>query len=360
MRPFIFALIFAVCLPACSAQTWTFAVSGDSRNCGDVVMPAIAKKVLDDHAAFYWHLGDFRAMNGMDQDWLQTAGPDPGILKYEAEAWLDFIQNQLGPFGGLPVYLGKGNHETGGHKTPADYLHQFDNRLNAPVLREQRLRDNSAAIEPKAYFHWIQGGVDFITLDNSTSNQIDAAQMAWLSEVLKKAAANKEIKSLVLGMHAALPDSLSAGHSMNDSSQGTKSGREIYQALVDFQEHAKKHVYVLASHSHFVLSNIYDTACRRLKKQTVLPGWIVGTGGAVRYRLPKDTGNGKAQTDVYGYLLGTVSADGTISFDFREVTIGDVPQSVSDRYTSPFVNQCFSNNRSNNVIAGPVQPPKCQ
>src|SRR5258708_5986769 len=227
MRPFIFALIFAVCLPACSAQTWSFAVSGDSRNCGDVVVPAIAKKALDDHAAFYWHLGDFRAMNGMDQDWLQTAGPEPGILKYEAEAWPDFIQNQLGAFGSLPVYPGKANQGTGGQKTRPVYLHHFDSRRRAPVLRDPRSGDAPAALEPRTYFHWIQGGVDFITLDNSTSNQIDAGQMAWLSEVLRKAAANKEIKSLVLGMHAALPGSLSASHSMNDRTQSTKSERDV-------------------------------------------------------------------------------------------------------------------------------------
>src|SRR5205807_7762818 len=38
---------------------WNFAVSGDSRNCGDVVMPAIAAGVLPGGAAFYWHLGEF-------------------------------------------------------------------------------------------------------------------------------------------------------------------------------------------------------------------------------------------------------------------------------------------------------------
>jgi len=32
---------------------WRFAVSGDSRNCGDIVMPAIAKSVLAHKAEFY-------------------------------------------------------------------------------------------------------------------------------------------------------------------------------------------------------------------------------------------------------------------------------------------------------------------
>ena len=44
-------------------STWTFAVSGDSRNCGDFVMPAIAARVKAQKDAFYWHLGDFRWMS---------------------------------------------------------------------------------------------------------------------------------------------------------------------------------------------------------------------------------------------------------------------------------------------------------
>ena len=39
---------------------WYFAVSGDSRNCGDVVMPGIAAGVIQSGAIFYWHLGDLR------------------------------------------------------------------------------------------------------------------------------------------------------------------------------------------------------------------------------------------------------------------------------------------------------------
>ena len=35
------------------AAVWRFAVSGDSRNCRDVVMPAIADGAVKDGAAFY-------------------------------------------------------------------------------------------------------------------------------------------------------------------------------------------------------------------------------------------------------------------------------------------------------------------
>jgi len=49
-----------------TARSWKFAVSGDSRNCGDIVMPAIAAGVHKSGAVFYWHLGDFRAIYTFD------------------------------------------------------------------------------------------------------------------------------------------------------------------------------------------------------------------------------------------------------------------------------------------------------
>src|ERR1700686_2675263 len=95
-------------------QPWTFAVSGDSRNCGDEVMPAIAAGVRQDQAAFYWHLGDYRAIYAFDEDILHqpehVAAP-PSISDYENLAWQDFIDSQLVPFGSLPVFLAMGNHE---------------------------------------------------------------------------------------------------------------------------------------------------------------------------------------------------------------------------------------------------------
>jgi hypothetical protein len=56
---FGFATI-SLAMPQEPAKPWRFAVSGDSRNCGDVAMPAIAKSVLQQDVQFYWHLGDFR------------------------------------------------------------------------------------------------------------------------------------------------------------------------------------------------------------------------------------------------------------------------------------------------------------
>src|SRR5260370_1703475 len=97
--------------------TWKFAVSGDSRNCGDIVMPAIASGVLASRSEFYWHLGDFRAIYTFDEDMVPPAilklpTKATTIIYYETRAWPDFIAHQLAPFGSLPVMLTPGNHET--------------------------------------------------------------------------------------------------------------------------------------------------------------------------------------------------------------------------------------------------------
>src|ERR1700682_1851361 len=96
---------------------WKFAVSGDSRNCGDIVMPAIASGVRTAGVEFYWHLGDFRAIYTFDEDMAPPAKrglptKSPIIIDYQTGQWQDFIAHQLAPFGNLPVFLTPANHET--------------------------------------------------------------------------------------------------------------------------------------------------------------------------------------------------------------------------------------------------------
>jgi hypothetical protein len=100
--------------------TWSFAVSGDSRNCGDVVMPAMAAGVISSGANFYWHLGDYRAIYNFDEDMQhqpEHLAKPLDIYDYEQTAWDDFIRNQLAPFGDVPVFLGIGNHDSTPPKT---------------------------------------------------------------------------------------------------------------------------------------------------------------------------------------------------------------------------------------------------
>ncbi len=329
------------------AGEWKFAASGDSRNCGDVVMPGIAAGALQQKISFYWHLGDFRKSSDFDEDMQhepEHLAKPMGISEYEKTAWDDFIQNQIVPFGSVPVFLGIGNHELVPPHTREEYMAQFADWLDSPVLREQRLRDDPKDHRLKFYFHWIESGVDFVTLDNALFDQFDDAQVNWFEKVLRADESNAEIHTVVLGMHRALPDSISAGHSMNESAQGTESGRRVYKDLLEAQNSAHKRVYVLASHSHYFMDNIFNTQYWRANGG-ILPGWIVGTAGAVRYPLPENSKDARvAQTNVYGYLLGTVEPDGEIHFEFQRITEPDIPAKVTSRFKPEFVHWCFAEN----------------
>ena len=338
---------FAQTASAPTNSEWKFVVSGDSRNCGDVVMPAIAAGAIKNQAAFYFHLGDLRAIYGADEDY-QHAPEHRGkpIEKdvYLKEAWDDFIQNQIVPFGSMPFFLGIGNHETIAPKTREQFAEKFTKWLDAPPLKKQRLADNATDTTPKTYFHWIQGGVDFIYLDNATKDQFSPEQVSWVEGVIARASSNPEVHALVVGMHAALPDSVAHDHSMNDWQIGVESGRRVYTALMNFNKQTKKNVYVLASHSHFYMSGIFNSDYRK-SHGGELPGWIVGTAGAVRYALPPDAPLAKeARTKVYGYMVGTVHADGSIDFKFEEIKLPDIPAAISQRYTPQFVDFCFNRN----------------
>src|ERR1700740_2627462 len=109
VRPRIIAILLIIApvpslLMAQPRPLWTFAVSGDSRNCGDIVMPAIASAVLRSGASFYWHLGDFRAIYDFDEDMAPPSNPRVNfprltITNYLMNAWPDFIDHQVRPFG---------------------------------------------------------------------------------------------------------------------------------------------------------------------------------------------------------------------------------------------------------------------
>jgi Calcineurin-like phosphoesterase len=360
-KPVVLTLLLcSIALPVWCQKTaegtWHFAVSGDSRNCGDVVMPTIVKSVLQHHAEFYWHMGDFRAMYGVDEDMNQQYDGKLSKEEYLRIAWGDFLANQIAPFGSLPVYLGIGNHELLGQKTLADFIAQFGYWLDKPELRAQRSADDPQGATVKPYYHWKTRHVDFIYLDNSGSDGFDDAQLLWFEKVLDRDKSDKDVLTIVVGMHRALPNSLACGHSMNGdppnpSEKSLNSGRRAYNDLAKWKTGSGKFVYVLASHSHFYMEDLFDTVYWQNPKHggEVLPGWIVGTAGAMRYNLPdlpEDViKKAKAQTDVWGYLLATVHENGKISFDFEKLGKEHVPEEIRTRYGDDFVdNFCFKGN----------------
>jgi hypothetical protein len=121
----------------------------------------------------------------------------------------------------------------------------------------------------------------------------------------------------------------------------------VYAQLLELR--ASKPVYLLASHSHFVMEGIYDTPYWR-EHGGVLPGWIIGTAGAVRYALPADAPVTRlARTQVYGFLLATVHPRGAndrdpIQFEFHEVGSTAVPPAVVERFGAALISECYERN----------------
>lgn len=348
---------------ALPAGSWRFIVSGDSRNCGDVIMPAIAAHSKQFAPSFYWHLGDLRAIYKIDEDMAFAAanhGHEPACADYQQRAWGDFIDHQIHAFGDTPFYVGIGNHEVIPPMTEAQFKQQFAGWLDQPTLREQRAKDKEPP-QAQTYYHWIQGGVDFMYLDNA-DNSFSPDELTWLERRLADARADSAVKSVVVGMHEALPDSLASDHSMGDKKSGPTSGpsgKRAYEDLSNFRDQTGKPVYVLASHSHFYMDNIFDTdKLTGNKARRPLYGWIVGTAGAVRYQLPGHA-RPDAMTDVYGYLLGTVSSEGQIQFSFQPVHETDVPQVVRERYTNAMIPWCFAHNSQSNGVKAPDITPLC-
>jgi hypothetical protein len=348
--------------------TWRFIVSGDSRNCGDVVMPAIAAQSIERyHPSFYWHMGDLRAIYKIDEDMAaaaQKTGQDLSCESYHKRAWQDFIDHQIVPFGTTRFYLGIGNHEVIPPKTTAEFSSQFQDWLLTPrlMMGRQEKEEIAAArsgpcgkiagrpyLSALPYYHWVQGKIDFISLDNS-SGAFPSDQLDWFDCTLERAHNNNRISTVVVGMHEALPSSRASDHAMCDDAitdparkkDSCESGKHVYDALVDFQK--MKKVYVLASHSHFYMKGIFDNqpAGNRLE------GWIVGTAGAVRYALPSGTKPGPdAKTDVYGYLLGTVQQNGEIDLKFQQVAESDIPGEIRQQYPTALISWCYAWNSRN-------------
>jgi len=336
--------------PWCAAaqnagSTWTFSVSGDSRNCGDFVMPAIAAKVREERDAFYWHLGDFRWISTPDED-LQAMQPGGVQLtkdRYLPIAWDDFLKHQMAAFGSFPVFLGRGNHENVKPMTRDGYIAKFSTFLNRPEIAAQRKADGADANDIEPWYHWTENGVDFITLDNASRDEFSDEQLRWLRSVIDRdLAPGSGVKTIVAGMHEALPHSISSDHGMDDWDLGMRTGELVYTWLYDAMA-AGKHVYVLASHSHYYSPNIFKTPYWRQHTATVLPGIIIGSAGAHRYRLPKEA-DPSSRDHIYGFLQGTVHADGAIDFRLRELTENDLIQSKWPEAPLGAIHECYIGN----------------
>lgn len=347
--------------PAKSSSSWYFAVSGDSRDCGDVVMPRIAaairRNATNPPVAFYWHLGDFRKMHGVDCDMRRRDDPSvdcarrpagdvgsPAMGNYLDRAWKDFIERQLGPFGTTPVFLAIGNHQLYSGRTREDVRRTFQRWLTEEPIHSQRHADYpDAGTEGDTYYHFVHRGIDFIILDNA-SGAFDAAQVAWLRKVLARSAADARVSAIVVGMHATLPGSTNRYHAMDATCDGRRSGNEVYDFLSGAA--ATKKVFVFSSHSHRFAENVYD---QPEHAGHVIPGWVIGTAGASQ---PLTEGAGTAWPAIrYGYVEVEVSPEGEIVSRFREIRREDPTGGSPD--SSALLDFCFAANKSR---AAPDKP----
>ncbi len=325
--------------------TWTFAVSGDSRNCGDFVMPAIAARVQAEKDAFYWHLGDFRWMSHPDQDLLamQPAGATLEESAYRQMAWDDFLTHQIATFGSFPVFIGRGNHETVPPMTRAGYVEKFSALLSRPEILAQNKADGSYAAPLGPWYHWTRDGVDFITMDNSSKDEFTDEQMRWLHAVLQHdLAPHSGIRAIVAGMHEALPHSTGKEHAMDDWQRGEDTGDQVYEWMYEAQQKGM-HVYLIASHSHYYSPDIYDTAYWNERGKPVVPGLIIGSAGAHRYKIPATAKPG-AKTMIYGYVQGTVHPDGVIDFALRELGEAELMKVKWPNAPDAAVHECYVHN----------------
>ena len=345
------------------AKPWFFAVSGDSRDCGDLIMPKIARSIDSlaekSPVLFYWHLGDFRHGNTPDRDFvILNGGPD----NYHKRAWDDFVERQIAPIEArTQVFLGIGNHELvfpwWGHE---EFNEKFGKWLIQEPIRAQRVSDRSRNVirdEHHIDYHFVKNGVDFIYLDNSDTYAFTPEyllhpaftpeQIKWLEGVLEGASGDDAIRAIVVAMHAALPGSSGSAHAMDDTCHGRRSGQIVYDMPYKAQRpgelpEKRKRVYVLASHSHDFQENIFEKG----HPGRVLPGWIIGTAGAAQHGGPIR----------YGYLRFEAHSDGTLRGSFQEIR-SDSPPSASTDAERQLTDFCFSRNtepphRMRNVNCG--------
>ncbi len=324
---------------------WTFGVSGDSRNCGDFVMPAIAASVKEEHDSFYWHLGDFRWISEPDQDLLAMlpAGKKLSKEEYHRIAWDDFLTRQVAAFGSMPVFLGRGNHENIPPMTRADYIAKFSSLLDRPEIAAQRQADGVDAGPIGPWYHWTRDGVDFITLDNASHEEFSHEQLKWLRGVLDHdLAPDSGIRAIVAGMHEALPHSKGSEHAMDDWDLGERTGDLVYTWFYDAQA-AGKHVYLIASHSHYYSPNVFNTPYWKQHSNHIVPGLIIGTAGAHRYLLPKNADK-TARQHIYGFIQGIVHPDGSIDFKLHELSEDNLKQHRWPDAPLDAIHECFVNN----------------
>jgi len=147
--------------------------------------------------------------------------------------------------------------------------------------------------------------------------------MGWFERTLAKDLADPAVTAVVAGMHKALPESISAGHSMNESPNGIESGRSVYADLLRAQNDAHNtstfsRAIRTITWTGFLIppTGSRTAACCR--------GGSWGPRERLRYALPPNSADAHgALMNVYGSLVGTVQPNGEIGFEFEKLAEAD-------------------------------------
>ena len=153
------------------------------------------------------------------------------------------------------------------------------------------------------------------------------------------------VKLLIVGMHESLPDSYSQDHSMTQGSDAGASGRALCKRLLEFRQKSGKPVHVFSSHSHYYLTDIYNTGAWQ-SNGGVLPGWLVGTAGAQHYSVPPEVKSFATWAEnQYGYALVQVTpGTGAVQIRFVPVQRQDLSAALIGEFGQAAVDFCFSGN----------------
>jgi hypothetical protein len=129
---------------------------------------------------------------------------------------------------------------------------------------------------------------------------------------------------------------------MDDWDRGVRTGELVYTWLYDAQA-AGKHVYVIASHSHYYSPNIFKTPYLTQYNGKVLTGIVIGSAGAHRYQLPPGADK-LAKTNIYGYVQGVVHTDGSIDLKLHELSERDLIDSKWPEAPLDAIHECYVHN----------------
>ena len=339
------AVVHSAAVRAQEPGTWTFAVSGDSRNCGDFVMPAIAAKVKAEHDAFYWHQGDFRWISHVDQDLLaMNPGTKLGVEEYRKIAWDDFLKHQMTSFGSMPVFLGRGNHETIPPMTRDGYIEKFSAFLNRPEIVAQRNADGEYAAPAGPWYHWTEHGVDFITMDNSSKDEFTDEQLHWLRQVLDHdLKPGSGITTIIAGMHEALPHSTGSEHAMDDWDRGEQNRRtglhlDVRRAGGGQTRLPHRQPFALLFAGH-LRHRVLEAA---LKKRGARPDHRHRRRAPLR--APQGREEGREDHDLRLCPGQRSHADGVIDFALHELTEQDLMNAKWPNAPDDAIHDCFIHN----------------